>query len=227
MDSSYSNIFKRIQKNNPEKYSVFTSFLDSTISNPDIFPCHNLVFNALHLCPLNSIKVVILGQDPYHSEGQAMGLSFSVPENTKIPPSLKNIYKCIHNTSDISMSCDSIDLRNGDLTHWAKQGVLLLNTSLTVLKNKPGSHKKQWEWFIREFIFEISRKRSNIVFLLWGNHAKSLKEYIYCRSDPEKQHNILEYTHPSPLSRKSFNDCKNFKETNLLLLKNNKTPIIR
>lgn len=178
-----------------------------------IYPPPNLIFNAFNLTPLNLVKVVIIGQDPYHGANQAHGLSFSVPNNIELPPSLKNIYKEIH--GDLGISPDS---NNGNLERWASQGVMLLNTSLTVEQNKPLSHKDLgWEKFTNKVISLISEQRNNIVFILWGSHAKSKSKFI----SPEK-HLILQSSHPSPLSSyRGFFGSKPFSKTNLYLSKNN------
>ncbi|AGH80703.1 uracil-DNA glycosylase [Psychromonas sp. CNPT3] len=182
-----------------------------------IFPDKELRFNALTLTPLDKIRVVILGQDPYHGEGQAHGLSFSVPENVKIPPSLRNIYKELES----SISGFEVPL-SGDLTHWAKQGVLLLNAVLSVEKSKAGSHaKKGWEVFTDNIIREINDSQCGVIFLLWGNYAQQKAALI----DPIKHH-ILTSSHPSPLSAyRGFLGCQHFKQVNELLSTQNKDPI--
>jgi len=174
------------------------------------FPVRKLIFNAFNLCPFEKTKVVIIGQDPYHNPGEAMGLSFSVPRSSKIPPSLKNIFKELH--QDVSMPIPV----HGDLTSWAEQGVLLLNSSLTVLENKPGSHKKLgWIRFTDEVISLLSKKKDGLVFMLWGNYAKSKSDLI----DSEK-HLILSSAHPSPLARNAFLGQRHFSQANLYLEKN-------
>lgn len=181
-----------------------------------IFPEKENVFNCMNICDFSNLKVVLLGQDPYHQKGQAMGLSFSVPENIKIPPSLVNIYK------ELKTDCN-IEHTNGDLTNWAKQGVLLLNTSLTVRESCPNSHQKYWRPFTDNLIKYISDNKEDIVFLLWGGNAKDKKKLI----DSEK-HYILEANHPSPLSanRGGWFGCKHFSKTNNILEKNGKTKIL-
>lgn len=181
-----------------------------------IFPPKNLVFNAFSHCSVQNCKVVILGQDPYHGEGQAHGLSFSVPEGIKIPPSLRNIYKELE--ADLG-----IEPRNsGNLTCWAEQGVLLLNASLTVRAHEAGSHQgKGWERFTDECIRYISENGSKIVFMLWGNFAISKKSLI----DGSK-HCILTSTHPSPFSaHRGFLGSKPFSKCNSYLRQNGKTEI--
>jgi len=183
--------------------------------NLAVLPNPDLVFAAFNHFSLEELKVVLIGQDPYLNEKQAMGLSFSVPEGVKLPPSLKNVYKCIDNTCNTNM-----DFRKGDLTKWAKQGVLLLNTTLTLFEKKSNSHKKIWKDFSLDLLKYISDNTSGVVFLLWGNDARKLKSNI----DIEKHH-ILEHTHPSPLSRKPFIECDHFVRTNKILLDDGKTEI--
>ena len=180
-----------------------------------IFPPEHLIFNAFHLTPLNAVKIVLLGQDPYFKENQAMGLSFSVPKNTKTPPSLKNIFKELKADLNIELK------ENGDLTKWAKSGVLLCNAILTVEKASPLKHKKLgWENFTDAIIFKLSKEKENLVFLLWGKFAQSKKHLI----DSQK-HLVLEAAHPSPLARVGFLGCRHFSKANDYLLKNGKTPI--
>lgn len=154
------------------------------------FPPGKLIFNAFNLCPFDDVKVVILGQDPYHEPGQAMGLSFSVPEGTMLPPSLINIYK------EIELDMGKPVVKTGDLTHWAKQGILLLNATLTVRAHLANSHQRLgWANFTDAAIKALSEHRENIVFMLWGGFARS-KKYLIDAS----RHFILESVHPSPLS---------------------------
>ena len=178
----------------------------------------NNIFKAFNLCKFNDLKVVIIGQDPYHGYNEANGLAFSVNEGINIPPSLKNILKEVK--SDIGKT----SINNGDLSIWATQGVFLLNSILTVVENKPLSHKGiGWEDFTNEVIKIISKNASNIVFLLWGNNAKNKIKFI------DKQKNrVLISGHPSPLSANRgywFNN-KHFSQTNNYLISKNKTPII-
>lgn len=182
-----------------------------------VFPPPKLVFNALQLCPFDAVRVVILGQDPYHGPGQAHGLSFSVPEGVKIPPSLQNIYKEIAN--DIGTPLPA----SGNLERWAQQGVLLLNATLTVEHSKPGSHQGLgWETFTDAIIKTISDQKEHVVFLLWGNYARAKKSLI----DSEK-HCVLEAPHPSPFSAHSgFFGCKHFSKTNTYLQQHGKEPIM-
>lgn len=182
----------------------------------EIYPEEKNIFKAFELTSLEETKVVIIGQDPYHGQGEAMGLSFSVPEGIKVPPSLKNIYK------ELNIEYGEQERLNGDLTHWAKQGVLLINSVLTVEKDKPASHKKiGWQIFTDTIIKKISEEKENVVFLLFGQYAEGKKELI-----DENKHFIIITPHPSPFSaRKGFfgSDC--FKNTNKYLSSKNKKEI--
>jgi uracil-DNA glycosylase len=181
-----------------------------------IFPEPNKIFSAFEQCSIEEIKVVIIGQDPYHGAGQANGLAFSVNVGQKIPPSLRNIFKELKD--DLGFEIPT----NGDLTAWAKQGVLLLNSVMTVEEGRPGSHQhKGWETFTDAVISSLSNERNGIVFLLWGNYAKSKMELI----DASK-HKIFTAAHPSPLSAyQGFFHCKHFSKTNEYLLLQGKKPI--
>ena len=181
-----------------------------------IFPKNELVFYAFNKTPLSKVKVVILGQDPYHGENQAHGLSFSVPNGIKNPPSLRNIFKELNSDLKIPIS------ENGDLTSWARQGVLLLNAALTVREKEAGSHQKiGWENFSNALISKLSAEKEGVVFLLWGAFAQKKAALI----DSEK-HYVLETTHPSPFSAyRGFLGCKHFSKTNEILTKNNQKPI--
>ncbi|HYK76058.1 MAG TPA: uracil-DNA glycosylase [Daejeonella sp.] len=182
-----------------------------------IYPPANLVFNAFQHTPFFKVKVVILGQDPYHGAGQAHGLSFSVQKGISLPPSLKNIFKELSN--DIpSFHYPS----HGDLSSWADQGILLLNTVLTVEASKAGSHQKRgWEKFTDRAIAELSARRQGIIFLLWGKHAQEKASLI----DSHK-HYILEAAHPSPFSaHRGFLGCHHFSKTNKILIENGQSPI--
>jgi|TARA_B100001094_G_scaffold327919_1_gene387182 uracil-DNA glycosylase len=180
-----------------------------------IFPKEDIRYLAFDLCSFEDIKVCILGQDPYHQEGQAMGLCFSVPVDIKIPPSLVNIFKELYQ----DLGIQKID---GNLTSWAKQGVLLLNSSLSVRESCANSHSKLWKDFTDNAIKYISDEREGIIFILWGTNAKSKKKFI-----DDNKHYILESNHPSPLSanRGGFFGCKHFSKCNEILLRNNKTQI--
>jgi uracil-DNA glycosylase len=175
-----------------------------------VFPAPKLVFTAFDLCPFNEVRVVILGQDPYHGDHQAHGLSFSVPKGTPKPPSLQNIYKEIE--KDLGLPIP----HTGNLEHWAKQGVLLLNATLTVEAGKAGSHQGLgWERFTDAVIKKISDEKENVVFLLWGKYAQEKGVHI----DTNK-HLVLTAAHPSPLSAyNGFFGCRHFSKTNIYLKK--------
>jgi uracil-DNA glycosylase len=175
------------------------------------YPKTKNVFKALELTPFENIKVVILGQDPYHNEGQANGLAFSVPRDIKIPPSLKNIYKELNNDLGIEIP------NHGDLSKWSKEGVLLLNSILTVEPHKPASHRNiGWEEYTDQIIKEINSKKKNIVFILWGNYAQDKGKYI-----DESKHLVIKSPHPSPFSaRRGFFNSKPFSKCNTYLKEN-------
>lgn len=180
-----------------------------------IYPPGKLIFNAFDSTPFEKVKVVILGQDPYHGPGQAMGLSFSVPAGVKIPASLKNIYKELE--SDLYIT----PAQHGDLSYWAGQGVFLLNAMLSVEQNKAGSHKSiGWQHFTDAVIRNLSLQKDGIVFMLWGNFAKSKKALII--SD---KHYILEAVHPSPLAGGKFAGCRHFSKCNEILESRGLKPI--
>ncbi len=181
-----------------------------------IYPPGPLIFNAFQLTPFDKVKVVIIGQDPYHGEGQAHGLSFSVPDGITPPPSLINIYKEIESEFKVTM-----DKSKGNLEKWADQGVFLLNAVLTVRAAEPTSHSKiGWTDFTDAVIKALSDKREGLVFLLWGNFAKSKKDLI----DTSK-HYVLEAAHPSPLARGAFFGCNHFIKANDILSSNGLSPI--
>ncbi len=191
-------------------------FLLSERTNATIFPSVQETFAAFNLTPFENVKVVIIGQDPYHGIGQAHGLCFSVRNGTRIPPSLQNIYKEIHADLGIPLS-DS-----GDLSKWARQGVLLLNATLTVRESQAGSHqKKGWETFTDAVITRLSEHRQNIVFLLWGKYAQE-KETLIQQSNG---HLILKAAHPSFFSVKNFFGCRHFSKTNEFLVSKGLKPI--
>lgn len=180
-----------------------------------IYPPGSQIFRAFDLTPINKVKVVILGQDPYHNPGEAMGLSFSVPKGIATPPSLKNIFKEIETDLGIRMS------GSPDLTPWAEQGVLMLNAILTVEAHKAASHSKiGWAEFTDAVIKYLSDNNKGIVFMLWGNFARSKRELI----DASKHH-VLEAAHPSPLARGAFFGCRHFSKANEMLAAEGKTPI--
>ena len=190
------------------------------LAGEKIYPQPGKIFNALNLTPPSEVKVVILGQDPYHGPGQAMGLSFSVPVSVKNPPSLKNIFKELEN--ELGHKSQAELKFNGDLTSWAEQGVLLLNSVLTVKAGKPGSHSgRGWEQFTDAIISELSNNYRGIIFMLWGNYAKQKLSLI----DIDK-HTVLTAPHPSPFSAHSgFFGCNHFISANQQLKLSDKTEI--
>lgn len=180
-----------------------------------IYPPGSKIFKAFELTPVQDVKVVILGQDPYHQPGQAMGLSFSVPENVPAPPSLKNIFKEIENDLGIRMS------GRPNLEAWARQGVLLLNAILTVRAGQAASHSRiGWEEFTDAVIKYLNDNCDGIVFMLWGNFARSKSALI-----DTHRHYVLEAAHPSPLARGAFFGCRHFSKANDILIREGKTPI--
>ena len=193
-----------------------TNFVRNEYATKQIFPPGRQIFAAFNATPFNEVKVVILGQDPYHDVGQANGLCFSVNDGIQFPPSLRNIFQEIHN--DIGSPIP----QSGDLTRWAKQGVLLLNATITVDKHKAASHQRQgWEQFTDEVISHLSNRRQNLVFILWGSYAISKRTLI----NPDK-HLILTSVHPSPLSAyRGFFGNKHFSKANNYLIEHGKTPI--
>jgi len=201
---------------NKDYFKRLKQFLLKEKQNLTIFPEGKNIFNAFNLTPFNKVKVVILGQDPYHGIGQAHGLSFSVPDGVKKPPSLKNIFKEL--TDDLQIPITE----TGNLTHWAKQGVLLLNATLTVRVKQAGSHQKQgWEEFTDSVIQKISDEKKDVIFLLWGRFAQDKEKLI-----DNKKHHILRAPHPSPFSAYSgFFGCKHFSKTNIILRKRGLTEI--
>ena len=190
-------------------------FVKSEYKSKICFPQYKDIFNALRYTDYDDVKVVILGQDPYHGTGEAHGLSFSVHDNIKRPPSLANIFKELE--TDLG-----IKKENNDLTGWAKQGVLLLNSIMSVVKDKPLSHKeKGWEIFTDNIIKKLNEREKPIVFILWGGYARSKKQLI-----TNKNHYIIESVHPSPLSAyNGFFGSHPFSKTNNFLIKNNIEPI--
>ena len=180
-----------------------------------IFPPGGQIFRAFDLCPLDQTKVVILGQDPYHGYGQAMGLCFSVPQGVPAPPSLKNIFKEIESDLGLQMS------GSPDLTPWARQGVLLLNAVLTVRAGEPTSHGGLgWQTFTDAVIRTVSERRDGVVFLLWGNYARGKAPLI-----DGARHLVLEAAHPSPLARGAFFGCRHFSRCNDYLVAHGQVPI--
>jgi uracil-DNA glycosylase len=192
----------------------FTDCMEKVVAErkkATVYPPPDMVFNAFRLCPFDKVRVVIVGQDPYHGPNQAMGLCFSVPRGTKVPPSLANIYKAAN------ITCD-----HGDLTSWGRQGVLLLNTLLTVEQSKPMSHKDfGWDRFTTAVISAIGKERSGVIFLLWGLPAQKK-----CKMIDRKKHIVLEAVHPSPLSAyRGFMECGHFDKVNKILRGRGETEI--
>lgn len=188
---------------------------EAKAQNTVIYPPGKFIFNAFNSTPFQEVKVLIIGQDPYHNPGQAMGLSFSVPKGVKVPPSLKNIFKEI--ADDIG--CNIPD--HGDLSSWAGQGVFLLNAMLTVEHNKPSSHSKiGWQDFTDRVIHILSEERRNLVFLLWGRFAQNKAKLI-----DETKHLVLQSSHPSPLTGKAFFGNHHFSKTNEYLIKHQIKPV--
>ncbi len=199
-----------------EYYKKLYSFIVREYSEKTVYPAKDDIFNAFHLTPLSKVKVVILGQDPYHEPGQAHGLSFSVKKGIQKPPSLENIYKELQ--SDLGYSIP----KSGDLTYWAEQGVLLLNSLLTVRAHEAFSHKGMgWEEFTDSAIKAVAMQDRPIVFILWGSAARSKKAFI---TNP--QHLVIESAHPSPLSAyRGFFGSRPFSKCNDYLVSKNITPI--
>ena len=197
-------------------FSKLTDFVRQEYSNAVVYPPGRLIFNAFDLCPFDKVKVVILGQDPYHEPGQAHGLCFSVRDGVTFPPSLRNIFK------EISDDMGRPVPVSGDLTRWARQGVLLLNATLTVRAGKAGSHQgKGWEEFTDAVIRELNNQRNALVFILWGGYARK-KGTIIDRS----RHLVLSSAHPSPLSAyNGFFGNHHFSKTNEWLINHGETPI--
>lgn len=193
-----------------------TMFVRNEYQTTKVYPPPKFIFNALDSLPVEKVKVVILGQDPYHGPGQAHGLSFSVPEGVALPPSLKNIYKEM--TSDLGKMAP----HNGDLNQWVKQGVLLLNATLTVRAHQAGSHQNRgWETFTDAIIHRLAETKEHLVFILWGSYAQKKGAFI----DPEK-HLVLKAAHPSPLSAyNGFFGSKPFSQTNQYLVAHKEKPI--
>ena len=215
IESSWKN---QLQGEFTQPYFVeLTKFVKNEYKKGVVYPAPKNIFRAFDLCPFDKVKVVILGQDPYHGEGQANGLSFAVNSQTRIPPSLQNMFKEI--MSDTGKPLVHID---GDLTRWAEQGVLLLNATLTVRAHTAGSHQDHgWEQFTDAAIRALSEEREHLVFMLWGNYAKQKGAQI-----DRNKHFVLEAPHPSPFSAASgFFGCKHFSSANKYLISHNQTPI--
>lgn len=215
IEDSWKIVLKN-EFNKPYFLQVVTHLKTERATGATIYPPGQLIFNAFTKTPFDQLKVVILGQDPYHGAGQAHGLSFSVPDGIKPPPSLVNIYKELN--KDIGMPIPT----SGNLTKWAEQGVLLLNAVLTVRANEPASHAKiGWMDFTNAVIKRISDEKKGVVFLLWGKFAHDKQILI-----DETKHHVLKAAHPSPFSAdKGFFGCKHFSRTNELLMKQGLSPI--
>jgi len=219
MDVKMDESWKVVLKNEFSKsyfLQIVTHLKTERATGVTIYPPGPLIFNAFNTTPFNEVKVVLLGQDPYHGAGQAMGLSFSVQRGVKPPPSLVNIFKEMHDDVGVAIP------QHGDLTHWAQQGVLLLNAVLTVRAKEPASHEKfGWMEFTNAVIKKISDEKQGIIFLLWGRFAHEKQVLI-----DETKHHVLKAAHPSPYSAdKGFFGCKHFSKTNALLVKENREPI--
>jgi len=201
---------------NKDYFIKLKQFLLDEKKHHSIYPKGKDIFNAFNYTPFDRVKVVILGQDPYHGTGQANGLCFSVPDKVRQPPSLKNIFKELSTDLDVPL------VETGNLSPWAKQGVLLLNATLSVRVKQAGSHQKiGWEEFTNRVIQEISKKKEGVVFLLWGRFAQEKAQLI-----DENKHHILKAPHPSPFSAYSgFFGCKHFSKTNAILKKQGLGPI--
>lgn len=214
IDPSWEKVLK--EEFTKEYFKKLIGFVKSEYKNDTVYPAGPEIFKAFEVTPFDNVKVVILGQDPYHGEGQAHGLSFSVPEGVKPPPSLKNIYKEIKE----DLGKDIPD--SGNLERWAKQGVLLLNATLTVRAKSPGSHQNQgWEEFTDAAIRALSDRRPNIVYMLWGSYAQKKGEIIN-----REENLVLEAAHPSPFSaHNGFFGCKHFSKANKFLILNDLEPI--
>ena len=210
MDVKIEPLWKEALKEEFEKdyFGKLTDFVKAEYSTKQIFPAGSQIFNAFDQCPFNKVKVVIIGQDPYHGPGQAHGLCFSVNDGVAFPPSLLNIFKEIERDLGIPSP------KSGNLTRWAQQGVLLLNATLTVEAHKAGSHQgRGWETFTDAAIRKLASERQNIVFMLWGSYAQQKGAMI----DASK-HLILKSVHPSPLSAyRGFIGCGHFSQANQFL----------
>ena len=212
--NDWDNVLSVIE--NSEGFKRFMDVVNHQYEINTIYPLKENIFNALKLTSYENTKVVIMGQDPYHGEGEAHGLSFSVQEGIKLPPSLKNIYEELE--SDLGIP----PVSSGDLTKWAKEGVLLLNSTLTVVKDTPNSHKDLgWSLFTDYIIKTLNEKETPVVFILWGNFARSKKAFI-----TNKRHLVIESAHPSPFSaRYGFFGSKPFSRTNAFLREHNMKEI--
>lgn len=218
MDVKIESSWKQVLQSEFDKpyFEQLTAFVRNEYSTKTIYPPGNLIFNAFDSCPFDNVKVVIIGQDPYHGPGQAHGLCFSVNDGVSFPPSLENIFKEIERDLGIPAP------KTGNLSRWATQGVLLLNATLTVRSHQAGSHQgKGWETFTDAVIRILSEKCEHIVFMLWGNYAQQKGAVI-----DTKKHLVLKTVHPSPLSAyRGFIGCGHFSAGNKYLMDNGKKPI--
>ena len=217
LKTDFKSILTIIFQENEDYTKEIQDFLNQQFNDfsglAEIYPPSNLIFNAFNYFNLEQLNVVIIGQDPYHGPKQAMGLCFSVPEGVKVPPSLANIYKELSDDLNVDTST-----RSGDLTNWASQGVILLNTALTVRQSKANSHSKIWNQSTKIILKKLSQEKSDIIFILWGGHAKSYKKLI---QESNNNHYFIESNHPSPLSAnrggwfgsKPFSKANNYLET--------------
>jgi uracil-DNA glycosylase len=218
MEVKIEESWKKLLKDEFEKsyFINLVQFLKDEYKTKTVYPKGKRIFYAFECCPFDKVKVVILGQDPYHGPNQANGLCFSVNDGIELPPSLQNIFKELSNDLGISAP------QSGNLTRWANQGVFLLNSTLTVRENEPGSHQgKGWEIFTDEVIKLLATTKKNLVFMLWGKFAQDKEKLI-----SPHNHLILKASHPSPLSaNRGFFGCKHFSKANDYLIKNGFTPI--
>lgn len=220
MDVRIHESWKQVLQNEFDKpyFELLTSFVRQEYKSKQIFPPSGLIFNAFDSCPFDNVKVVIIGQDPYHDIGQAHGLCFSVQDGVRVPPSLQNIYKEIE--SDLGHP--SVCMPSGNLIRWARQGVLLLNATLTVEAHRAGSHQnKGWEVFTDAVIRELSDHRRHIVYMLWGSYAQRKASFVSAQNNL-----VLKAAHPSPLSAyNGFFGCRHFSMANTYLHKHAIEPI--
>ena len=218
MDIKIEPRWKELLNNEFEKpyFSALTEFVKSEYASQKIYPPGRLIFNAFDKCPFDKVKVVILGQDPYHEPGQAHGLCFSVPDGVPAPPSLQNIFKEIQEDLGISVP------KSGNLERWAEQGVFMLNATLTVRAHQAGSHqKKGWETFTDQVVRLLNDLDNHLVFILWGAYAQRKGEFI-----DTKKHMVLSSVHPSPLSsHRGFFGNHHFSKANEYLISHGKEPI--
>ena len=214
IETSWKNLLEDEFKTN--SFSELKTFLIHEKKKHIVYPPSHLIFSAFNHTPFKKVKVVIIGQDPYHKKGQANGLCFSVNDGIKPPPSLANIYK------EVKSDTNCKEINSGNLKKWAIQGVLLLNSTLTVRQNNPGSHqKKGWENFTDRVIFKLSSRKKKLIFLLWGKFAQKKIKLI-----DKKKHKVFNASHPSPFSAYSgFFGCKHFSKTNQFLISIGKKPI--